>query len=622
MPMLHRQSASRQVPRTQCRRTLRSLEVLLTLLACFPLTATAQLDRAITVGVYQGPCLDGDFPANLASARRVVATALQRGCDFLTFPEAFLSGYATPETVRRGARSLQDPDLQAFVLESARHEMVIVVGLARREGEQLYNSALVLHQGRLLGAYDKVMLTTGDRQSLGFAPGTAVPVFLAHGVRFAVAICHDTSFPHVATAARFQGAQLLLTPHYNRIAPSVADDHRRWVRNCHVGLASQLKMAVARANTVATDPSDLLGYGDSFILGPQGEPLAQTDLFKTELLTAKVTPEMFEPPTVWGDLHETPAWLRQQVADLMTEFRLPTSEADLRRWLENMVVYHRFAPHEISAATGLTPRDVQTSIERLGLSGRKPALPQAHEPLRVLPYPGGRHPRIAFLDGALMPQRDTKISVFSPWNPTHYVVVDLPEAIWSNLGLTYLAHTHIPTIWSAQNVSLPRLEWQVEPGGTLRCARSLPNGIEFGAQVAPTPNELHMRLWLRNGTDQPLSDLRVQICAHLKGAPDFNSQTLTNKLFAPPFAATRSEADDRWIITAWTPIDRCWGNADVPCMHADPRFPDCAPGDTVEIRGWLSFFAGADVHAEFGRIRRTGFLPIAAARSADPSTDP
>jgi hypothetical protein len=56
--------------------------------------------------------------------------------------------------------------------------------------------------------------------------------------------------------------------------------------------------------------------------------------------------------------------------------------------------------------------------------------------LFVLPYPGGRHPRIGFLDGAVNPQRETKISVSTPWDEQSYVVVDLPEAIWSNRDQT------------------------------------------------------------------------------------------------------------------------------------------------------------------------------------------
>jgi hypothetical protein len=90
----------------------------------------------------------------------------------------------------------------------------------------------------------------------------------------------------------------------------------------------------------------------------------------------------------------------------------------------------------------------------------------------------------------------------------------------------------------------------------------------------------------------------------LKKTAGFEAQTLTNKVFSPPFAAVRAARSGRWIVTGWAPIDRCWGNEDVPCLHADPRFPDCAPGDTVEVNGWLSFYDGEDLEGELERGAR------------------
>jgi hypothetical protein len=227
--------------------------------------------------------------------------------------------------------------------------------------------------------------------------------------------------------------------------------------------------------------------------------------------------------------------------------------------------------------------------------------------LLVLPYPGGRHPRIGFLDGAVRPQRDTKLSVFCPWDDASYVVVDLPEAIWSNLGLTYLAHTHVPTIWTKQNIRLEPREWNQREDGTLETARTLPNGIAFGARVQPSAESVRMELWLTNGTDRQLTGLRVQNCVLLKGARGFQRQTNENKVFAPPYAACRSEDDRRWVITAWWPLHRTWANPPCPCLHSDPRFPDCAAGETKRVRGWLSFYDGDDLDAELRRIDRTGW---------------
>jgi hypothetical protein len=117
-----------------------------------------------------------------------------------------------------------------------------------------------------------------------------------------------------------------------------------------------------------------------------------------------------------------------------------------------------------------------------------------------------------------------------------------------------------------------------------------------------------MELWLRNGTAETLTNLRVQNCVMLARAPGFSAQSNANKVFRPPFAAARSEDGGRWIVTAWTPTQRCWGNEPCPCLHADPQFPDCPPGQTVRVRGWLSFHEGDRVEPEFERIEHTGWL--------------
>ncbi|MFN0054500.1 MAG: hypothetical protein ACKV0T_20170 [Planctomycetales bacterium] len=294
-------------------------------------------------------------------------------------------------------------------------------------------------------------------------------------------------------------------------------------------------------------------------------------------------------------------------ADDRSSARIPDNDQELRFWLENMVWHHRFTPEEAAEVTGLSRPRIDAALERFDIrDGTRPRR-GADAPLHVLPYPGGRHPRIGFLDGAISPQRETKISVFTPWDEASYVVVDVPEAIWSNLGLTYLAHTHVPTLWSKQGIELPRLEWKRLDQGRLEIERTLPNGIVFGAKVHPTRAGVRMELWLTNGTDAPLSDLRVQNCVMLKGAAGFAEQTNDNKRFQKPYVAVHSDSKKQWIITAWEPCDRAWGNPPCPCLHSDPKFPDCAPGQTQRLHGWLWFYEGTDIDSELRRLDGLGW---------------
>ena len=185
--------------------------------------------------------------------------------------------------------------------------------------------------------------------------------------------------------------------------------------------------------------------------------------------------------------------------------------------------------------------------------------------------------------------------------------MDVPEAIWSNLGLTYLAHTHVKTIWDLQGTKLEQQEWQRTDDGSLQIQRRLPNGIEFGTTAKAMSDHIAMTMFLKNGTAKPLSDLRVQNCVMLKGAEGFDQQTNDNKIFLEGYAVAGSIDWTRWIITGWDPIHRDWGNAPCPCLHSDPKFPDCDPGETQHLRGWLSFYQGTDIGTELKRIEATGW---------------
>lgn len=291
--------------------------------------------------------------------------------------------------------------------------------------------------------------------------------------------------------------------------------------------------------------------------------------------------------------------------DEPSNFRTPKSEAELHYWLDNMVRLHGFSVDEVHAATGLEKSTIQKHLADLRI--RQDAFPKKRDNLLVVPFPGGRHPRIGFLEGAIRPQRETKISVFTPWAKHDYVVVDVPEAIWSNLGLTYLAHTHIPTVFDEAGQTLAKLEWNRHDNGSFDIERTLPNGIRFTSFVWPRKDHVRMELRLTNGTKKRLTGLRVQNCVMLKSAAGFNAQTNENKITREPYAACQSEDGKRWIITGWDPLNRAWFNDRCPCLHSDPVFPNCDPGKTVRVRGWLSFYEGDDIDAEIKRIESVGW---------------
>lgn len=311
-----------------------------------------------------------------------------------------------------------------------------------------------------------------------------------------------------------------------------------------------------------------------------------------------------KPQDPWGAIEDRKATIANQ-SDYQN-FRQPKNEDELAFWLRNMLVDHHYTLTEASAATGLTEQQIKLASERLKIDSPT-KLPQNR--LRVLPYPGGRHPRTGFRDGAIRPQRDTKLSVFLPWDSQSYVVADVPEAIWwmqqDRRELMYLAHTHVKTTWDRKGQTLQTIEWLQTDSGW-KVVRQLPNGVEFGCTAEPKERDLLLNLWIKNGSDEPLSGLVVQNCMMLARAAGFDQRTNDNKLIEKPFVACHDGTKSRWIITGWQNCVRPWANQPCPCMHSDPQFPDCPPGETRQLKGVLSFYAGTDIQSEFKRLELFG----------------
>lgn len=286
------------------------------------------------------------------------------------------------------------------------------------------------------------------------------------------------------------------------------------------------------------------------------------------------------------------------------ESRVPTNRKELRRWVAIMQ-RHGYSNDEMRYALDQD----EDKIER---ASRGNAVRYQPGELELLPYPGGRHPRIGFRDGEFRPQRETKLSLFAPWDPSSYVVIDVPEAIWHARGegrqLLYLAHEDIPTRWDLEGKRVERNEWETVGDRSYRMHKTLPNGVAITVEGWIADGGTKMRLTLTNGSTETLTGLVVQNCVMLGQATGFNQQSNENKTFTNPVAAVSNESGTRWILTAWQRCVRPWGNQFCPCLHSDPQFPDCQPGDSVMLNGWVSFYEGDDITTEMQRIAKMTWL--------------
>lgn len=219
----------------------------------------------------------------------------------MVFPELGLSSYAIDDLLQQDA--LLDAVQSAvnnLVMASKTRFPAIVVGAPLRVGHQLYNTAIVVHAGRVLGIVPKGYLPNYREfyERRHFAPGIAVRgqqaeiagvtvpfgvdiIFRSIGTcpfTFHVEICEDMWVPEPpSTHAALSGAEVLLNLSASNITIGKADDRR-------LLCGSQSMRCIAAYAYSAAGPgestTDLAWDGHAGIF-ENGLPLAETERFPT-----------------------------------------------------------------------------------------------------------------------------------------------------------------------------------------------------------------------------------------------------------------------------------------------------------------------------------------------------
>ena len=98
---------------------------------------------------------------------------------------------------------------QKMTALSKQYGCTLIFGVAEADGGEVYNTAVVVNQGKYLGKYRKIHLS--DFEKRYFESGTENPVFEIDGVTIGVQICFDLWFPEVSREQIRKGARLLCT---------------------------------------------------------------------------------------------------------------------------------------------------------------------------------------------------------------------------------------------------------------------------------------------------------------------------------------------------------------------------------------------------------------------------
>jgi 5-aminopentanamidase len=217
----------------------------------------------------------GDVTANLAAVRDAVTRVEATGPHLVVLPELVTSGYVFAD--RREALSCalraDDADLTSLcaLLPAG---TVVVLGFCERDGDALYNSALVLGADGVLGCYRKSHLWAAECTIFDTGPQAGLIADTAIG-RLGVAICYDNEFPEVPRRLALAGAEVLALPVNWPLVERPAGEHAPEIIQA---------MAAARSSRLATVIADRHGAergvtwtGGTCVVSPDGWVCATAD---------------------------------------------------------------------------------------------------------------------------------------------------------------------------------------------------------------------------------------------------------------------------------------------------------------------------------------------------------
>jgi len=226
----------------------------------------------------------GDFKGNVKLIIENLVRARDLGADVVAFPELAITGYPPEDLLLKP--SFVDANLKALdeVIGAARG-ITSIVGFVDRKAD-LHNAAAVIHDGILIGAYNKVYLPNYGvfDEKRYFHAGDACPIFEVGGIGIGLNVCEDIWYDTgPATVQATAGAELILN-----ISASPYYHGKHHFRERMLGARATDNVAIVAFCNLVGGQDELVFDGGSVIFDEQGNTVARAKQFEEELLVADI----------------------------------------------------------------------------------------------------------------------------------------------------------------------------------------------------------------------------------------------------------------------------------------------------------------------------------------------
>jgi predicted amidohydrolase len=222
---------------------------------------------------------------NLAALLEKMEEAARAGVKLAIFPEAYLTGYCyrSKEEAMTVAEPVPGPSSQRIIDACRTHDLHVVYGTLERDGDRLFNAAVLVGPSGVVGAYRKTHLPFLGVDKFATPGDKPYRVYDVGGLNVALLICYDGSFPEATRCLMLEGADLVCLP-------------TNWPTG-GIGAAEYLTNARAYENTIFFAAVNRVGdergfqfIGRSRICGPDGRMLAEVWNEEPGVMIAEIDP--------------------------------------------------------------------------------------------------------------------------------------------------------------------------------------------------------------------------------------------------------------------------------------------------------------------------------------------
>jgi predicted amidohydrolase len=242
------------------------------------------MSQTVRVAAVQMDIRRLDTPHNRTRIAEYMRVVAQAGVQLVIFPECALSGYVFQSKEEALPASEPLPGESSTYLASLCKELGLyaIVGLLEREGDTLYNSAMVLSPEGLITTYRKCHLPIlGVDRYVGL--GNNLEVIELPLARIGILICYDVRFSEACRSLALQGADILVLPtNWPQGAESSPDFLTR-------ARAWENRIFLIACNRVGVEEG-VRFIGRSQIITPAGTVLLEALGDKEEVLIADIEP--------------------------------------------------------------------------------------------------------------------------------------------------------------------------------------------------------------------------------------------------------------------------------------------------------------------------------------------